>query len=346
MHRFLSYRSVLLAGLLLFGGLSLSVLLYPKVLYRYRTRKPTVQAECKKLRSSPIARFIAQNVTANGKLYVFGGFFTNELQVTPRVDEYDLKTDSWRRLANLPIAVTHAGIAVDGQDVWLAGGFVGDHPGKAVVDVWIYNIELNKWRRGPALPEKRGGGAMVRLGRELHYFGGLKEDRKTDSAQHWTLSLDARTHWENSSPLPEPRNHLGGAVLEGKIYAIGGTRAYKDLNWVHAYDPISKNWEQVASLSYGRSHFETSTFVFDDKIFIVGGRRISIPRLYDIHAYDPKINQWRSMPALPQALQSPIAKVLGNQLLVANGGIGPGGAYPISTMRVCELKPIDRFTSR
>jgi len=309
-------------------------------MWRYRTRTPSVQAECKKLHPSPSPRFLAPNEIVNDKLYIFGGFYSNELQVTNRVDEYDLKEDRWRRLADLPIAVTHSGLAIDGQDIWLAGGFVGNQPGKVVTDVWIYNIKNNKWRRGIDLPEKRGGGALVRIGRELHYFGGLKEDRKTDSAQHWTLSLRNPIEWKDAPPFPEARNHFGAAVLNGKIYAIGGAHGhdegYVDLDWVHTYDPKTGKWEQIASLDYGRSHFETSTFVFEKKIFIAGGRRGDIPTVYDIDAYDPERNEWLSMPALPEALQGPMVKIFDDQLIVINGGILRGW-YPSATVRTCRL---------
>ena len=59
------------------------------------------------------------------------------------------------------------------------------------------------------------------MGRTLHFFGGSDASR-VDSALHWGLSLDGGTTWGTFAPLAVTRNHLGGAVVGNKLYAIGG----------------------------------------------------------------------------------------------------------------------------
>ena len=77
---------------------------------------------------SPITRFEAASAVVDGRLFVFGGFKNQILQVSQRVDIYDPQTDNWSQGTDLPAELTHAGVAVDGTDVWFAGGFVGDNP--------------------------------------------------------------------------------------------------------------------------------------------------------------------------------------------------------------------------
>ena len=76
-----------------------------------------------------IPRFEAQGLALNGKLYVFGGFYTGDpILATLQSDVYDLMSNTWTPLAPLPEKLSHAGQAADGKFIYLAGGFVGDHP--------------------------------------------------------------------------------------------------------------------------------------------------------------------------------------------------------------------------
>lgn len=292
--------------------------------------------------SSPIDRFEGPGAVVNDKLYVFGGFFNGELKATQRVDVYNPVTDNWTRLADMPIAVTHLNAAVDGQTIWFAGGFQGNHPGPVIDDVWKYHVTSDTWSRGPSLPEARGAGALVRLGEELHYFGGYEADRDTSAGDHWVLSLEGGTTWKPAAPLPNPRGHLGGAALGGKIYAIGGAYGHDskpvDVDAVHAYDPTTNTWKAVASLPTPRSHFEPGTTILDNRLLIIGGRSKQMGQigLRDVTEYDPATNTWIALPSLPVPLSAPIAQVIGNQIIVTNGGLN-GFSSPQSTTRIGVL---------
>ncbi|MCI0620391.1 MAG: hypothetical protein L0387_01730 [Acidobacteria bacterium] len=292
---------------------------------------------------SPLPLFEAQNVVSRGKLYVFGGFVGN-LKVTARSDIYDPSTDTWTRIGDMPIAVTHAGFAVDGDTVWMAGGFLGDHPGKAVRDVWKYDTAGDRWTPGPALPEERASGGLALLGRELHFIGGLKKDRQTDSSDHWVLSLDGDPKWTAKAPMPVPRNHMAVVAYEGRIYALGGVYGHDgisgDLAVAHVYDPLTDNWREVAPLRRPRSHFEPGTFIAGGRIVIVGGRSDKIQVLYDITAYDPARDVWQELPSLPVPLRAPLAKAIGNEVIIGQGGALPSGVLPRDKMIRCTWEAL------
>src|SRR5260221_607005 len=112
--------------------------------------------------------------------------------------------------------------------------------------------------------------------RTLHYFGGYKPDRDTNSADHWSLATTGEKTWQREADLPVPRGHVTAAVLDGKIYALGGAHGHDvtqiDQDACHRFDPATKQWTRIASLPDGRSHFESSTIVRQGRILIVGGR--------------------------------------------------------------------------
>src|SRR5688500_10867956 len=59
--------------------------------------------------------------------------------------------------------------------------------------------------------------------------------------------------WEQRAPLPTPRSEVASAVLNGRIYVIGGYLAQGSVSdIVEVYDPIVDRWQRVASLPAAR----------------------------------------------------------------------------------------------
>lgn len=110
---------------------------------------------------SPIARSEAQSVVLDGKLYVFGGYINTTYTPTRRADVYNPINNTWTRITDLPIGLTHSGTAVDGKNIYLAGGYPAKPTGGqsfTTQDVWKYNVETNTWSSMPPLPQARGSG--------------------------------------------------------------------------------------------------------------------------------------------------------------------------------------------
>lgn len=283
------------------------------------------------LTPAPQARFEAQGAAVNGKLYVLGGFYASSpIRATRRSDVYDPATNTWQRIADMPETITHAAQAVDGETIYLIGGYVGDHPGPSTARVWKYNTRTNTWSAGPSLPAGRGAGAAVRLGRNLHFFGGATRTAgttdDTDRANHYVLALDGGTQWTSAAPLPNPRNHLAGVALNGKLYAIGGQYRHEEgttnQNQVDVYDPVTKAWTRAANLPVPRGHISASTFVMDGRIIVLGGsvnNGSGGASSADVTAYDPQANLWLKLPSLPSGRKTPVADAIGGRIVVSTG---------------------------
>lgn len=295
---------------------------------------------------APLERFEAQGAVADGKLYVFGGFFTHDMATTKRVDVYDPANGRWSRLADLPEPLTHTPVVVDGATIYLVGGFVGDHPGPSTSHVWKYHIPSNTWSAGPDLPTPRGASAAVLLGRALHVFGGSNRVAGAidhgDEADHFVLDLDRGTNWTRAAPLPNPRNHLGAAVLGGRIYAIGGQHGRDESRanqqQVDVYDPANDRWTRAAPLPEPRGHISASTIVLHNRIVVLGGTVNGGSNglaSEDVLSYDPLSDTWLDLPALPAARKSPVAGVIDGQIVVATGNAG--GSQPTPTTWASRL---------
>jgi len=285
---------------------------------------------------SPVERVEAPALVLNDKLYVFGGFQAG-LKALPFLDVYDVETDKWTRLKDMPLKVTHLNPASDGKTVWFAGGFKGAHPGAATDEVWKYDIAADSWSAGPPLPERRAAGALAYVGGRLHYFGGYTADRNTTRADHWTLSVTDGKEWVRAPDLPEPRGHVSAIVLQGKIYALGGRLRHdtnpQDMKSCHTFDPATGKWSAIASLPYPRSHFECSTFIMNGRIVIAGGisnnSPFGTPGVADVTLYESALDTWIALPAMPQRLLSPVAALIGDKIVVTTGGLN--NSTPVQT---------------
>jgi len=235
-----------------------------------------------------MARFESGVAAVGGRMFVFGGHMEPDLVATRKMFAYDPKEDAWSPRADAPVELSHVSATViDERYIWVAGGFVGQHPGAGIRASHRYDTVDDCWEEGPPLPEIRASGGFAGIQRRLHYFGGLGADRYTNFEDHWVLDLDTAATWERLSPVPFARTHAATAVHDDMIYAIGGHYGHNvpgrpgeidrqpDLDYVHRYDPRADSWQEVAPLPYRRSHCEPGTFVHDGRIYCVGGRSAS-----------------------------------------------------------------------
>jgi N-acetylneuraminic acid mutarotase len=252
----------------------------------------------------------AQGALVGGRLYTFGGFDPSKPCCTPtrHAFVYDPATNAWSRLSDLPEGVSHAGTATDGTDIYLVGGFVEDASRTyqifGTIHVWVYRVASDRYEPMPPLPDLRAAGTLAHLDGKLHFIGGLSAGQAHDTDQHWVLDLaGGATAWTTAAPLPTPRNHLGSAVHGGKIYVIGGQHDHDEtlvtVPDVEVYDPATDGWTRRASMPRARSHITGSTFVFRDRILVLGGEIANAALVDDVTAYDPATDTWVALTPMP-----------------------------------------------
>lgn len=281
----------------------------------------------------PLSRTEAQGVGLNGKLYVFGGFYTGDLKTAKASHVFNPATNTWSIIADMPEALTHSPVVTDGQLIYVLGGFVGDHPGGSTGHVWIYNPASNTWSAGPSLPARRGSGGAAIIGRSIHFFGGtLREPGSNvyvDYSDHWVLNLDNLAGgWQSRAPLPTKRNHLAGIGLNGKVYAIGGQLAGAEnstnQNVVEVYDPATDSWSAAAPMPTARGHITSSIAVYNNQIYVIGGSvnggEGGLPSAA-VEIYNPATNTWRKATNLPTGVKTPVADII-NGRINSTGGSG------------------------
>lgn len=277
-------------------------------------------------------------VVYENEMYFFPGFGPN-IKVEHTCEKYNPYTNRLTLLKPMPLladgtpsSVTHSGIALVQDTVWVVGGRIGD-VGLVSDQVWWYVISQNEWFQGSGLPMPVGGGGLGLLGRKLHYVGGFDDKAKCDLNVHLVYDLDKPSlGWQDitaTAPMPEARNHFGTAVLDGKLYAIGGQHGHDagcnhlkesalDVDDVHVYDPFTNQWSRLADYPHTESHTEPSTFTLDGKIYVMGGQILGNTAF----VYDPTLNSWTELPNfnLSVGLLAPGARIFEETYVVVGGG--------------------------
>jgi N-acetylneuraminic acid mutarotase len=285
-----------------------------------------------RLADAPLGRSEANGAAVGGKLYLLSGYIDSTYRPTRQCDVYDPATNTWTRLADAPVGFTNAGVAADDRYIYLVGGYPEKPaPGTqffATTTVYRYDTQNDTWRTIQSLPAARGSGSAVLVGRTLHYFGGSNADRQ-DRADHWSLDLDAPgATWVSRPAMPATRNHMGTAVVDGKIYVMAGQNGQDkgaiERSQCDVFDPElnggAGGWYRIADLDPRRSHLAMSTVVFDGRIITMGGQGPDRSKIATVSSYDPATDTWTDLTPLPAIRKMGVGVVIGDAIYFTTGG--------------------------
>lgn len=77
--------------------------------------------------------------------------------------------------------------------------------------------------------------------------------------------------WTKKTDMPTPRSSIATAVVNGKIYVIGGWDGGRPVSTVEEYDPLANRWKKKADMLTPRGGVSTS--VVNGKIYAIGGSK-------------------------------------------------------------------------
>ncbi|WAR26678.1 KLH24-like protein [Mya arenaria] len=228
--------------------------------------------------------------TIGNEIYVSGGLRSSEFW------KYDPTFDTWLRGPNLIHARRRHGMSAVDDTIFILGGFDEDNV-LATVEYW--DIDSNRWEEGGPLNQPVENMGYVAFGKSIYLFGGKNNDEVvTNCVQCYdtltktctTLTCDLpandmclsavvfnsyiyvvglegvfrfspdRDNWDILPDMSCARDFVSLAVLDEKLYALGGRRRgakdnlYTEL--IECYDPETNFWHkagtmQVPMYSYG-----------------------------------------------------------------------------------------------
>lgn len=223
-------------------------------LYRYNPTNNTWTT----LTSMPAVRKLHSAVVVNGKIYVMGGTATGGIGSPTSVQTtycYDIATDIWTTLANMPLARhSHAAVAV-GTKIYVVGGYYSQ--GSATVNTcYEYDTNNDTWTTLANMPNSLFNHAAVAVGTKVYVFAG-----QSTTASNATYCYDTVANsWTTLAVVPYSTTGARAIAVGTKVYFGGGSNAGNpptstNSNAFYVYDTVANTWSALTSMSANRSMF-------------------------------------------------------------------------------------------
>ena len=209
-------------------------------------------------------------------------------------------------LQDLEQPVTSFGGAILDNHVFLYGGHTGSAHSYSKEEqdnsLKALDLQTGKWKtlaQGPHLQ----GLALVAHDDKLVRIGGFTamnaEGEEHDLwSQDSVSAFDLKTNeWIDLPSLPEPRSSFDAAVLDGKVYVIGGWKmAGEEENFWHktawSLDLTAENpaWEALPNPPFQRRALAVAAH--QGKIYVIGGMQEKGGPTTRVDVFDPETNKW------------------------------------------------------
>lgn len=278
----------------------------------------------------------------DGKIYVAGGLLSPNTGYSAHFEAYDLAQDRWTRLATLPQARHHIALAAAAGQIYGIGGFSGGFPNwQAEATVFRYDPKADRWHAGPALPSPRAEGVAAAVGSKIYVIGGRV--RATPDASHFNDHADtviaevldtSTAQWSRIADAPTARNSAASAVIDGRIYVVGGRQALRQADGslrqvnvaaLEVFDPATGQWSSRAPMPQAQGGLAAAAHA--GKLYVFGGEQwVPEQKVFsESWVYDPATDRWAPAPALPTPRHGLGAATVGDRIHVFGGGLRVGG---------------------
>ena len=257
----------------------------------------------------------------DGRIYVFGGYPSTRKTVTT-FQIYDIKTNTWRLGPPLPELNNHGmSVAVDGI-LYLIGGQTDEQ--RAYVDsVFAFNPKTETWTAKARMPTKRSAGWAIAHEGKVYVAGG-----RPPHGHVFEVYDTKNDKWETLPNLPSQRNHIAGALINGRLHFVGGrleggfmsakTTAHE------VFDPKTRTWSVAAPMLKGRSGING---IMANGCFHVWGGEYADGVFPDHDYYNPKTDTWSKLPDMVIPIHGVSGSAFRDGLIwVTGGGTAKGGS--------------------
>ena len=285
----------------------------------------------------PIWRIGDVPAAVGGKIYLIGGFDHHEnlggrASALSTVDVYDTRTHTWHAAAKMPTPRVAVRTAVFSDQIYVFGGYDRKGPRGAIRDkktVEMYDTRTDTWVKKQDMPTLRSAFMTAVVDGKIYLIGGIiihgeRIDQKIITGL--VEVYDPLTNrWEKRADMPTARNGINAAVVDGKIYVLGGQArrapglAGRFVRSIEAYNPKTDKWQQLSDMPMFK--FSFSTVAVNNEIYTIGGINNAFKRTDTVDVYNPMIDKWRKIEPISTP-KATIAAVVNGRIYLLGGFIG------------------------
>jgi hypothetical protein len=138
----------------------------------------------------------------------------------------------------------------------------------------------------------------------------------------------AENSWVTKEPMHIARGGLGVAVVNAKIYAIGGSTVQDIVGTNEEYDPTIDDWASRTPMPTPRAFFAIA--VYQSKIYCIGGATRNGGTTGVNEVYDPATDIWENKAPIPTARYELQANLVNGKIYIIGGTTSDGCSTGIS----------------
>jgi N-acetylneuraminic acid mutarotase len=235
------------------------------------------------------------------------------------VEAYDPVAKTWTTLPGLPQARSDLGVAITDGRLIAVGGVSG---GQVLKSVSVFDLMTKTWGDLPDMATARHGMAVAAVEKSVYAIGGstaIGDNQAISTAE--VLKLPARKiqpapQWRSLPDAPTARLMMAWAVLNDKLWIMGGLRNGTALQTVENFDPKTGAWETGPPLPIPLHHAAAATY--RGEVVVLGGASDNIAEGSN-KVFALRGGNWVELPPLAHARAAPAAAVVGDKLVVVGG---------------------------
>lgn len=286
-----------------------------------------------------LPRFYVGVAAARGWVFVVGGGVSDTPEAIA-VHAYDIETDSWQRLADLPMPYNMPNVAAVDDRLFVLGGL-------ELNQTLEYDFDNDEWLERAPLPvavdEGPGAAAVGVQGDRIFVAGGilkglssnlLNTGVRQDGFYVYDVSSDL---WSTLPPLPVAVGYSMAAVLDDELWVMGGSDTHERTDRVAVYDLANETWSDKPALPVSLS--SAASGVLQGRIYVTGGIASSSGVISNLtFAFDAARQSWQQLAPMPTPRFAMAAAVVDDKLYVPTGIVGenPMSYVPVTTFEVFD----------
>jgi len=216
----------------------------------------------------PEARAWAGVAALAGKIYVVGGFGSNESDPfnTNSIERatvfvYNPTANSWDQAASLPAAYTNMAVAAANGKLYALGGrnaYLSSNK------TFAYDPATNKWQEKAPIPASAGTYvSAAELNGKIYVASGDSESIQ--------IYDPATNLWHKTAPLQRSHFDPRLAAANGFLYLLSSSGS-NNINQVDRYAPSLDRWESISTLNDPHRYGTTLTYAAG-RVFALGGEQ-------------------------------------------------------------------------
>jgi N-acetylneuraminic acid mutarotase len=178
------------------------------------------------------------------------------------------------------------------------------------------------WEEKAPLNKERFFFGIEKIDNLSYVFGGVDSNLTGGITVLKSLEIfdSVSNSWKTSTPMTTPRFAFATAVLDEKIYAIGGSDETSVLKTVEIFDPKLDSWYQGISLPTAINNAKAISV--EGKIYLVGGSDNGTSTSNKLFCFDSLSNQWKSLANMPTARTNHELILFENRIWAIGGQTG------------------------